>query len=188
MKSMYIKSASRGLYGFTLVEVAVVLLLLGVLVGISAPAFIDPIQRHNKNSFADQLRKDIAFSKDFAYLKSKTVVMCAEDFSTSERCDSEDWSMGWTIYQESSDTPPVIEDLKLVTPASEPARVVASTDTVRISTRGFITDASADLQPLTITTCVGDGDLSGEHVQLTVHASGHLERSVIPRASTAVCG
>jgi prepilin-type N-terminal cleavage/methylation domain-containing protein len=66
------KSASAKL-GFTLAELAVVLLIMGVFTAVSVPAFLDSLLYHRVESAARRVKTDLELARQTARLKSTSV-------------------------------------------------------------------------------------------------------------------
>lgn len=74
--------------GFTIIELAVTMLVIGIVVTLTAPAFSEFMMSQRRIDAAQQLASGIRTARTEAILRSQPVVIRAID---------EDWSKGWQI-------------------------------------------------------------------------------------------
>lgn len=87
--------------GFTLIELMVVLVVLGVLVGLAAPSFQTMITNNKITSFSEELVSAISFARVEAVKRSRSVSLCRT--TDGETCASEgDWNTGFLVYVDDS--------------------------------------------------------------------------------------
>ncbi|WP_287029018.1 GspH/FimT family pseudopilin [Pseudomonas sp. UBA6310] len=89
--------------GFTLLELLIAVALLGVLLGLAAPAFSELIQRNRSEALQNQLMSTLHMARAHAVENRHEVEVCGSSDGTA--CDNA-WSKGWLIhYPESGSTP-----------------------------------------------------------------------------------
>lgn len=83
--------------GFTLVELLVVLLVLGVLLGIAAPAFSAMLERNRAMAVFHQLTASLAGARLAAVRMGRPVTLCPTQ--DGQRCRRDlVWDEGWMAY------------------------------------------------------------------------------------------
>lgn len=74
--------------GFTIIELAVTMLIIGIVVTLTAPAFSEFLMSQRRIDAAQQLASGIRTARTEAILRGQPVVI---------RAINEDWSQGWQI-------------------------------------------------------------------------------------------
>ncbi len=86
----------RGM-GFTLLEALVVVALLGILVGLTAPAMTDLRARHRLQGLAESFLDSLVLARSEALRRQQKVTVCAR--THLEQCDSDgQWQQGWLVF------------------------------------------------------------------------------------------
>ena len=93
----------RNLFGFTLIELMVTLVVVAVLVTIGAPAFTTFIANQRLSTQANDLISDLVFARSEAVKRSSAVTICktADPNAASPTCDAtvaDRWTAGRLIF------------------------------------------------------------------------------------------
>lgn len=81
--------------GMNLVEIMVVLLVIGIILGAGAPALNSTIARNNIRGETNRLIASFNFARSQAVNKQQVVTL------QRKSAISKDWSQGWTIFSDS---------------------------------------------------------------------------------------
>lgn len=88
--------------GFTLLEVLVVLVLLGVLLALAAPSLTHLREKHQMQSQAEQLQAGLMLSRSEALRRQQRVTLCVR--GEGQDCASEGtWAQGWVVFVDGND-------------------------------------------------------------------------------------
>lgn len=129
------KAKSRGV---TLIELMIVILIAGVLLGLGVPAFDDMIRSSRSTGEFNRFLGDIAFARSEAVTRNQPVVVCPT--TNQSACNGTDWDGGWLV---------LIND-----GTGEVVRVGAKAKgNINIASKDFASDGSI--------TFGGDGKLEG---------------------------
>ncbi len=82
--------------GFTLLEVIIVVVIVGILATLAVPGFSSLMQSNNLSTKYNSLAGNISLARMEAVKRSNTIVLCATDDESS--CNSTDWSDGWLVF------------------------------------------------------------------------------------------
>lgn len=89
--------------GVTLLEALVVLALLGILVGLAAPALSDLRARHQLQGQAEGLLESLVLARSEALRRQQRVTLCAQ--AASQTCDPQgQWQQGWLVFVDANNT------------------------------------------------------------------------------------
>ena len=88
--------------GFTLIEALVVLVLLGILVGMGAPAMSDLRARHQLQAQAEGLLNSLVLARSEALRRQQRISLCAQ--ASGGGCDANgQWQQGWLVFADGND-------------------------------------------------------------------------------------
>ncbi len=88
--------------GFTLLEVLVVLALLGILVGMAAPAMSDLRVRHQLQAQAEGFLDSLVLARSEALRRQQRISLCAQ--ARNGGCDADgQWQQGWLVFVDGND-------------------------------------------------------------------------------------
>ena len=92
-----------GARGVTLLEALVVLALVGILLGIGAPALSDLRARHQLQGQAEGLLESLVLARSEALRRQQRVTLCAQ--AASQTCDAQgQWQQGWLVFVDANNT------------------------------------------------------------------------------------
>ena len=131
----------RSVRGFTMVEMMVTLLVLGILLGIAVPSFRDASLSSRLTGYANDLVAGAQIARSEAIKRNRTVTLCASQDGTSCAAAGVGWEVGWIILAPRPSTgamdvierhPPLTDEFIIteaagVTELSFPATVVGVT-------------------------------------------------------------
>lgn len=137
--------------GFTLLEMMMVLVVLGILVALGAPSMAEILRRNALDSMLADLRSSLSFARSEAINRSRLVTVCQSD--DGERCTSDDsgnWSNGWIVFVDPSNAG-VVDDGEeilrshgaLAAGTTASLNNVIQRDFVQFDRNGFIGDDGA---------------------------------------------
>ena len=87
--------------GFTLVELAITVLIIGILGGWAVPAIKNLFMNNSMVSATNSLVADITYARSEAIKRNTAVTICPSTDQTS--CSgTSDWSTGWIIFWDSN--------------------------------------------------------------------------------------
>lgn len=89
--------------GFTLIELLTVIIVVGILVSVAAPAFTRFVESNRLTALTNDLVADINFARSEAIKRSARTGLCAT--SGSNCATSTNWgSAGWTVFLDSDNS------------------------------------------------------------------------------------
>ena len=90
--------------GYTLVELSITILVVGVLAGYAVPGFRDLLASVRYNRSADNVVDTLEMARNQAIFSGRGAVICASDdieaTQPSCRADQGDWSEGWIVFED----------------------------------------------------------------------------------------
>ena len=118
--------------GFTLIELMIVLVVMGVILTLSAPSMLNILQKNRLQTAADNFFADLMLARSEAVKRNQPVVLCKS--STGSACDpSGNWELGWLVYAD--------QDADGVKDIGEPVlrigAALGSGDTLRVTAGAF---------------------------------------------------
>ncbi|WP_040640632.1 GspH/FimT family pseudopilin [Zestomonas thermotolerans] len=141
-------SGRKDMRGFTLVELMIILVLIGIIATIAVPNFNDLIQRNRVQTQAEDLKALLRYARGEAVSRKVPTSVTVEDDI-------------WTVIRHDKG-----EDVELRRLQATPATTIrASVEEIRFNSNGTATAA-------TFTVCHDDDASSG--VRLEVQASGAI--------------
>ena len=82
--------------GFTLIELMIVIVIVGVILTVSAPSMLNLLQKNRLQTAADNFYAGLMLARSEALKRNQPVVICTSpDGST---CPGGNWEQGWMIY------------------------------------------------------------------------------------------
>jgi type IV fimbrial biogenesis protein FimT len=83
--------------GFTLIELLISIVILAVLLGLAAPAFVELVRNNRIQTSADQFFTSLILARSEALKRNQPVVMCKSN--DGENCTTaNDWAQGWLTF------------------------------------------------------------------------------------------
>lgn len=86
--------------GFTLIELMMALAILGILLGVAGPAFLEAQRNVAISGQANDLHADLALARSEAVKRNQAVMLCASSNQTT--CSGATWSQGWMIFADAN--------------------------------------------------------------------------------------
>jgi len=84
-------------HGFTLVELLVTVAIVGIMLSIAGPSFVDLIRSTRISSTMNQLVSDLHAAKGEAIKRNARVLVCAKNASANTCSAGTDWKDGWLV-------------------------------------------------------------------------------------------
>jgi type IV fimbrial biogenesis protein FimT len=144
--------------GFTLIELMIVLVIAGILLGLSAPSFSNVIRNNRLTAQANHLVTSFNVARSEAIKRRGTITVCPS--SDQETCTGDGWDDGWIVLEDNTN-----EVLQVFAPMKGSPTVVSSAGSVQYTAEGFIAGGAA----VTIGICMAGGD---EGRQINITATG----------------
>jgi type IV fimbrial biogenesis protein FimT len=82
--------------GFTLLELIIAMVIVGILATLAVPGFSSLMQSNNLSTKYNNLAGNISLARMEAVKRSTPIVLCAS--SNESSCNSTDWSDGWLVF------------------------------------------------------------------------------------------
>ena len=102
MKRLFTPKRSMGpaAWGFTLIEMLVVVAIGGILAAVTAPSLVSVIESNRRTIISNQLMEDLAYARRSALTLSRRITMCGYTGDATSIClpnppNPMDWSKGW---------------------------------------------------------------------------------------------
>jgi len=140
------KASKRGVSGFTLVEMLVVIAITAILLAVGVPSFTYMIDRNRVAAEVNEMLADLALTRSEALARRGRVIFCrsTDPTAATAQCDAAatDWNAGWIVF---------IDDTTTGTAYQRDAAEAVVRAYVRTSTQVAITSAPA-FAGLTVTS------------------------------------
>lgn len=122
-------SSMKKIAGFTLIELMITLLVLGVVAGMAAPSMLTMMKNNKQTTRINQLAGLVNYARSEAVNQSTVVSACASDNATS--CNTDKWEMGGLIFLGDASTvttPSTANILKVIEPQASGSTLRRSSD------------------------------------------------------------
>lgn len=87
--------------GFSLIELLIAIVIVGILAGMAAPSFKSAIQNSRMTSNYNALSASLTFARSEAIKRSSQVSVCP--FASDNAC-GDDWTQGWLVFNDDGPT------------------------------------------------------------------------------------
>ena len=161
-------------HGFTLIEVMVSLVVLGVLIAIAIPSFSNTIKRYRISAIRDELTASLQMARSEAIRRGVQIIVMRNTVNcVFDMPDSQDWHCGWRLVVDSNNngnvnaSEEVIQNTLLPTGymlghpnAGSPSKIIANRwgQISPLANRFVISPiATGVADPETLTVCIGSG-------------------------------
>ena len=86
-------------HGFTLIELMITLMVMGVVIFIAVPNFADLIRNNRITTSSNELVIAMQIARSEAVKRSDEVSVCARASNGSQSCsdDADTWAQGWLV-------------------------------------------------------------------------------------------
>jgi type IV fimbrial biogenesis protein FimT len=172
------RSRSPGSHaGFTLVELVITLVIVGVLLSLAVPGFRDLLERNRLQSASSAVYTSLMFARSEALKRNQSVVMCKRD-TAGTACDTSTpvdgkWEEGWLVYPASD--PTEILNVREALSADDTLRLVDDLTTpVKLNALGYGADGSASSEAVFV-LCNSDADITTAR-RVVVEVTGRPRR------------
>lgn len=87
--------------GFTIIELMVTIAVLGILITIAAPSFLNLLRDSQRSSAVNDLLADLTFARSEAARRGRVVGVCSNVPSTGDTCGTNaQWGDGWLVFED----------------------------------------------------------------------------------------
>jgi len=132
-------------HGFTLIELMITLMVMGVVIFIAVPNFADLIRNNRITTSSNELVIAMQIARSEAVKRSDEVTVCARASDGSQSCsgDADTWAQGWLVWHD-ADNDNSVDDGEVVrswSPLSDDLQVDAGNASIAFDSQGFSTGA-----------------------------------------------
>lgn len=123
-------------HGFTLIELMITLIVMGVVIFIAVPNFADLIRNNRITTSSNELVIAMQIARSEAVKRSDEVTVCARASDGSQTCsgDANTWAQGWLVWHDG-------EVVRSWSPLSDDLQVNAGNASITFDSQGFSTGA-----------------------------------------------
>lgn len=164
-------SLSETARGFTLIELLLAITVLGVLLGIAVPSFVDTIRNNRLATASNELVSALALARNEAITRRLQISVCTRDGDAcATGSGSTDWNRGWLVFTDdlapsgALDAPTDV--LLRATDAVEGVSMTSTVSSFTFSPTGALASATV--------TITKDGCTGMNTRQLTVELTGRV--------------
>lgn len=86
----------KGIKGFTIIELMLVVSVIGILIAVGLPSLQDTVNRISTNTQAKTLVSSLSFARSEAIKRGSVVSICASSDGTD--CAADAWGDGWAVF------------------------------------------------------------------------------------------
>lgn len=99
-----VQNISVGQGGFTLIELMVAVTVLGILLALAIPSFVDLMRNSQRSSAVNDLLADMTFARSESARRGRIMAVCANDpgSDTGKCAGASDWVKGWIVFQDTN--------------------------------------------------------------------------------------
>jgi type IV fimbrial biogenesis protein FimT len=175
--------------GFTLIEILVVVIILGVVLALAVPSFTGAVNGSRLAGTANELLASLKQARAEAVRRNQRVVVCPTINGTT--CAT-NWSQGWLVFEDANRDDGVSggeEVISVATPAAgtqvRPSPAISGTHRIRYSPDGFARAANRALLNGTFAVCRPVTQPADNVRDLTL--TGGSRTSIQRRAAAGAC-
>lgn len=92
---------ARREFGFTLIELMVTLVVLGVVLGVAIPSFNDQIRNNKSVTLGSDFVSALSFARTEAVKRANRVSICPS-IDKATCANASDWAKGWIVFVDSA--------------------------------------------------------------------------------------
>lgn len=164
-------SLSQSARGFTLIELLVTITVLGVLLAVGVPSFMDTIRNNRLAAASNELVSALVLARNEAITRRIQISVCTRNGNTcASGSGSTDWSRGWLVF-----TDDLAPSGALDAPTDVMLRATDAIDGVSMTSTvsSFTFSPTGALASATVTV-TKDGCTGDNTRQLTVELTGRV--------------
>lgn len=135
--------------GFTLIELVVTVVLIGVIAAFGIPSFNSMVQNNRLASQTNELITALQYARSEAISRAQAISVCPTSDQTSCTGNTDDWEGGWIVFVDTDEdgTPNSAADVIRIWQASSGSADISGASVVRYLARGQISaGAQVELQ------------------------------------------
>lgn len=178
--------------GFTLIELMITLVVLGILLLVAVPNFGSFVAQSRVDSVKNKLVSSIALARSEAIKRGSAVAVCRKRADPAQDCDgtdtagSKNWSNGWLVFldEDNNQTPAAAEIIKVYGEIDAASTIQYSRgDVIIFDSLGLLNTASAGDELFAI----GDTGDANTGAGISLRPTGRIRMCADWTASTSTC-